>query len=92
VTVPLLLSLGEGLSVGRDPGSPVSKLYPPPFEFTGTIFKVTADVSGKDDPGHRGGTEGDGESAHGAAIRKRDFLSRTQEDYEAQMKVPLVKQ
>lgn len=47
VTVPLLLSLGEGLSVGRDPGSPVSKLYPPPFEFTGTIFKVTADVSGK---------------------------------------------
>jgi hypothetical protein len=47
VTVPLLLSLGEGLSVGRNPGSPVSKLYPPPFEFTGTIFKVTADVSGK---------------------------------------------
>jgi arylsulfatase len=47
VTVPLLLSLGEGLAVGRDSGSPVSKLYPPPFEFTGTIFKVTADVSGK---------------------------------------------
>jgi hypothetical protein len=47
VTVPLLLSLGEGLSVGKDPGSPVSKLYPPPFEFTGTIFKVTAHVSGK---------------------------------------------
>ena len=23
------------------------KILPPPFEFTGTIFKVTADVSGK---------------------------------------------
>ncbi|MFH0341003.1 MAG: arylsulfatase [Chromatiales bacterium] len=46
-TVPLLLSLGEGLTVGRDPGSAVSKLYGPPFEFTGRILKVTADVSGK---------------------------------------------
>jgi hypothetical protein len=25
----------------------VTKLYGPPFEFTGTIFQVTADVSGK---------------------------------------------
>jgi arylsulfatase A-like enzyme len=47
VTVPLLLSLGEGLMVGRDSGSPISRLYQPPFEFTGTIHKVTADVSGK---------------------------------------------
>ena len=46
VTVPLLLSLGEGLQVGRDAGAPVSSLYSPPFEFTGTIDKVTADVSG----------------------------------------------
>jgi hypothetical protein len=30
-----------------DPGSPVSKHYPPPFEVTGTVFKVAADVSGK---------------------------------------------
>lgn len=33
--------------VDRDPGSAVSKLYGPPFEFTGKIFKVTADLSGK---------------------------------------------
>ena len=46
-TVPLLLGLGGGLTVGRNPGSPVSQLYGPPFAFTGTIFKVTADVSGK---------------------------------------------
>ena len=32
---------------GRNPGSAVSSLYQPPFEFTGRIFKVTADVSGK---------------------------------------------
>ena len=47
VTIPLLISLGEGLNVGRDPGSPTSKLYQPPFEFTGRIYKVTVDVSGK---------------------------------------------
>ena len=45
VTVPLLLGLGGGLTVGRNPGASVSKLYGPPFAFTGTIFKVTADVS-----------------------------------------------
>jgi len=33
--------------VGRNPGSPVSQLYRPPFAFTGTVFKVTADVSGQ---------------------------------------------
>ena len=47
VTVPLLIGLGGGLTVGRNPGSPVSQLYGPPFAFTGTIFKVTADVSGQ---------------------------------------------
>jgi arylsulfatase len=47
VTVPLLLGLGGGVSVGRNPGSSVSSLYEPPFAFTGRIFKVTADVSGK---------------------------------------------
>ena len=47
VTVPLLLGLGGGLTVGRNPGAAVSRLYGPPFAFTGTIFKVTADVSGQ---------------------------------------------
>jgi arylsulfatase A-like enzyme len=46
-TVPLLLGLGGGLTVGRNPGSPVSQLYGPPFDFTGTVFKVTADISGQ---------------------------------------------
>ena len=46
VTMPLLLSLGEGLTCGRDECSPVSELYQPPFEFTGTIHDVAVDVSG----------------------------------------------
>jgi arylsulfatase A-like enzyme len=46
-TVPLLIGLGGGLTVGRNPGAPVSRLYGSPFAFSGTIFKVTADVSGK---------------------------------------------
>ncbi len=47
VTIPLALGIGAGLSVGRNPGSSVSRLYKPPFEFTGKIFKVIADVSGR---------------------------------------------
>jgi arylsulfatase len=47
VTVPLALGLGSGIAVGRSPGSSVSDLYRPPFAFTGRIFKVTIDVSGK---------------------------------------------
>jgi arylsulfatase len=47
VTVPLVLALGGGLVCGRNPGSPVSRLYGPPFAFSGTIVKVTVDVSGK---------------------------------------------
>jgi arylsulfatase len=46
-TVPLALGISGGLTLGRNPSSSVSKLYQPPFVFTGTIFKVTADVSGK---------------------------------------------
>jgi arylsulfatase len=47
VTIPLAIGLGGGLAVGRTPGSSISKLYKSPFAFTGKIFKVTADVSGK---------------------------------------------
>jgi arylsulfatase len=47
VTIPLLVGLGGGLSVGRNPGSSVSELYGPPFAFTGKIFKITVDVSGQ---------------------------------------------
>jgi arylsulfatase len=34
------------LTCGRDPGSAVSKRYGPPFEFIGTLYEVTVDVSG----------------------------------------------
>jgi hypothetical protein len=40
-TVPLALGIGSGIFVGRNSGSPVTSLYGPPFEFTGTIFQVT---------------------------------------------------
>ncbi len=41
------MALGGGLVCGRNPGSPVSRLYGPPFPFTGKIIKVTVEVSGK---------------------------------------------
>jgi arylsulfatase len=47
VTMPLALGIGAGLAVGRDPGSSVSRLYEAPFEFTGRIGKIVADVSGQ---------------------------------------------
>lgn len=47
LTIPLALGIGSGVAVGRNPGSCVSERYRPPFEFGGTIVKVTIDVSGK---------------------------------------------
>lgn len=46
-TVPLALGIGSGVFVGRNSGSPVSILYGPPFEFTGTIIQITVDLTGK---------------------------------------------
>ncbi|EHR51811.1 arylsulfatase A family protein [Saccharomonospora marina XMU15] len=47
-TQPGPFSLSEGLSVGRDSGSPVSPDYRPPFAFTGgRIEAVAVDVSGE---------------------------------------------
>lgn len=46
-TLPLLMSLGEGLCLGRDGASPVSMLYRAPFEFTGTLEKCVIDVGGR---------------------------------------------
>ena len=39
--------IGSGVTIGHAPGSPITALYRPPFEFTGTILSVTADISGK---------------------------------------------
>ncbi|MBN8228909.1 arylsulfatase [Corallococcus macrosporus] len=46
-TMPLVISLGEGLTCGRDENSSVSQRYRAPFEFTGTLYEVTVDVSGE---------------------------------------------
>lgn len=45
-TVPLIFGI-EGLSCGYDFGEAVSHDYRAPFRFTGTIHKVTMDVSGE---------------------------------------------
>ena len=46
-TIPIMISLGEGLTCGYDAASTVSKQYKTPFTFTGIIQKVIVDVSGK---------------------------------------------
>ncbi|WP_223642744.1 arylsulfatase [Corallococcus sp. EGB] len=46
-TMPLAISLGDGLTCGRDESSSVSQRYRAPFEFTGTLYEVTVDVSGQ---------------------------------------------
>lgn len=43
-TVPVKLSIVEGLDVGMDGGSPVDFTYQPPFPFTGRIEKVTVEL------------------------------------------------
>jgi arylsulfatase len=43
-TIPIQFSLGEGLDVGMDIGSPVDFTYKLPFKFTGKIEKVTIDL------------------------------------------------
>jgi arylsulfatase A-like enzyme len=43
-TVPIQFSLGEGLDIGEDVGSPVDFTYKLPFRFTGRIEKVTYDL------------------------------------------------
>ena len=68
VTVPLALGLGSGFAVGRNPGSSVSVMYGSPFPFTGTITKVTVDVSGKVGRRRGGNKEGRGAGRHGAAV------------------------
>ena len=46
LTMPLSLGLGGGFVCGADAGSPVWDKYKPPFKFTGTLHRVTVDVSG----------------------------------------------
>jgi len=43
-TIPLQISLGEGMDIGMDVGSAVDFTYRPPFAFTGTLEKVTIEL------------------------------------------------
>lgn len=43
-TIPIQFSLGEGLDVGMDIGSPIDFTYELPFAFTGKIEKVRIDL------------------------------------------------
>ena len=43
-TIPLRVSLDEGLDIGEDTGTPVNLSYDVPFKFTGKIDKVTINL------------------------------------------------
>src|SRR5262249_49273723 len=43
-TIPAKFSIGEGLDIGMDVGSPVDFTYKLPFKFTGKIEKVTVEL------------------------------------------------
>lgn len=47
VTVPLMLGLSAGVSLGSNTGSPVMPDYDSPFAFTGTVKKALVDVTGE---------------------------------------------
>ena len=47
-TIPIQFSLGEGVDIGMDIGSPIDFTYALPFAFTGKIEKVTVEL--KPDP------------------------------------------
>jgi hypothetical protein len=44
-TIPIQLSLGEGLDIGMDVGSAVDFTYKLPFAFTGKIESVTVELA-----------------------------------------------
>ena len=44
-TIPLQISLGEGMDIGQDVGSAVDFTYKLPFAFTGKIDKVAVELS-----------------------------------------------
>lgn len=43
-TIPIQFSLGEGVDIGMDIGSPIDFTYPLPFAFTGKIEQVTVEL------------------------------------------------
>ena len=47
LTMPVMIGLAGGMVCGADTGSPVWDKYQPPFEFTGTLYSTTVDLSGE---------------------------------------------
>jgi hypothetical protein len=47
-SIPIQFSLGEGLDIGTDIGSPIDFTYTLPFDFTGKIEKVTISLGALD--------------------------------------------
>jgi hypothetical protein len=45
--MPLCIGITATIVCGADHGAPVWDQYTPPFHFTGTLHKVTVDVSGE---------------------------------------------
>ncbi len=43
-TIPIRVTLDEGLDVGEDTGTPVNLTYDVPFRFTGKLHRVTVDL------------------------------------------------
>ena len=43
--VPVTFGLSEGLTIGRDPSTPVTESYQSPFEFTGKIKRVVMELN-----------------------------------------------
>jgi arylsulfatase len=46
-SIPIQFSLGEGLDIGMDVGSPIDFTYQLPFAFTGKIEQVTVELEPK---------------------------------------------
>jgi arylsulfatase A-like enzyme len=54
-TIPAQFSLGEGLDIGMDVGSPIDFTYDLPFVFTGTIEKVEIELKPRIKPASKSG-------------------------------------
>jgi arylsulfatase len=46
-TIPIRITLDEGLDIGEDTGTPVTATYDVPFKFAGMLHRVTIDIDPK---------------------------------------------
>jgi hypothetical protein len=52
-TIPIRITLDEGLDIGEDTGTPVNRSYDVPFKFTGKIENVIVELKGPENPDPR---------------------------------------